>query len=194
LGGCPAYSEEEVVDEERAHVIGRLAPFAPTPVQHGELDAVAEEKVPRMKIPVGLRKTVRAPAETPAPRHESTLECLALARCQEGAGMWIAVEDAHDALAVAHKLSDPPPVRRGLVALVGVRLAQEARQGRGPLQVDAHDRACQQSVQIQPVEAAVGFFDDLEELGRIGSGDKLATLAHEAHVQAPHMAWKTIVG
>src|SRR5262245_38268037 len=114
LGGCPAYSEEEVVDEERAHVIGRLAPFAPTPVQHGELDAVAEEKVPRMKIPVGLRKTVRAPAETPAPRHESTLECLALARCQEGEGMRIAVDDAHDALAVAHQLSDPSLVRRGL--------------------------------------------------------------------------------
>ena len=50
--------------------------------------------------------------------------------------MRVAVEDAHQALAVAHELADAPLVQRGLVALVGVRLGEEPAERPGALVVE----------------------------------------------------------
>src|SRR3990172_7643268 len=60
-------AEEQVVDAEGGHVVRRLPPLAPAPVQDGEIGPLAEEKVPRMEVAVAPRQPVGEPAQPPAP-------------------------------------------------------------------------------------------------------------------------------
>ena len=121
--------EEQVVDGERAHVVGRLAPLAAAPVQDRELGAFTKQQIPGMKVAVDSREAMVALTQAPAPRHQVPLERLAVGGRQQRIGMRIAVEDPHQAFAVPDQLADPSVVERRLGALVGMHTRRGIARG-----------------------------------------------------------------
>ena len=81
--------------------------------------------------------------------------------------MRIAVEDAHQALAVANQLADAALVQRRLIALHRVDLGEETCQRFGPGDVELPKRSFEQSLEVTPVEGPLDLLDELEELRRI---------------------------
>src|SRR5262249_61941701 len=89
-----------------------------------------------MEIAVDARQTVTSRPQAPAPADEVVLQRFACVCRQRRVRVWVRVEDAHDALAVAHKLAQPARIQGRLVALLGVGFGQKSRQGLGALDVE----------------------------------------------------------
>ena len=147
-----------------------------------------------MKVAVDAGKPVRPSAEPPAPRDGRALEGFTVGRGQERIGVRVAVEDAHQALAVAHQLADAPLVEGGLVALLGVRLGQEPAEGTGALVIEIVRGPGKHPVEVQPVERSRRLFDQLEVFGGVARRNELARLADEPNIQASHVARERVVG
>src|SRR5262249_44542975 len=177
----------------RTDVVGRLAPFAATPIQDREVDAIPEQEVPRVKVAVHPREPMGALAQLPSPADQIALELLAVFRWQERIRMGIAVENAHHTLAMPHQLADPPLVQRRLLSLVGVTLREELPQDPGPLRVPGLERTRQEAVEVEPVQLTGRFLDELEEFRGIGRRHQLTGFACERDVDTPHVARKTVV-
>src|SRR3972149_675137 len=67
-------------------------------------------------------------ADPPPPRHGGALEGGARRGRQQRVRVRVAVEDAHEALAVGDELADPPVIERRLVAPCGGGPGEEARE------------------------------------------------------------------
>ena len=77
VAGRLAHAEEEVVDGERAHVVGRLAPLAAAAVEDAEVRPLAEQEVPRDGnrrgcATAGGRDRAAASASAPSPRSSAS--------------------------------------------------------------------------------------------------------------------------
>src|SRR5690349_19903567 len=108
--------------------------------------------------------------------------------------MRIAVEDAHDALAVAHQLADAPRVQGRLGALGRVRAGQEAGERVDALEVERVELAVEEAIEVEPVELALGLLDELEIVDGIGRGDHLARSPDESDVETPDVTREAVVG
>ena len=86
-----------------------------------------------MKVAVDSREAMVALTQAPPPRHQVPLERLAVGGGQQRIRMRIAVEDAHQALAMPDELADASVVERRLGALVGMRIGEESREAGRPL-------------------------------------------------------------
>src|SRR2546425_3848200 len=137
---------------------------------------------------------MRPAPQAPAPGHRSPLDLLAHLGQKLRVRMRIAVEDAHQALAVANQLADAALVQRRLIALHRVDLGEETCQRFGPGDVELPKWSLEQSLEVTPVEGPLDLLHELEELGRIRHRDQLSGLAHKAHVETPRMARKAVVG
>ena len=107
--------------------------------------------------------------------------------------MRIAVENAHQTLAVADQLACAPLIERRLVTLHCMSLGKEPRQGLGSCNVELSQRRIQQPIEVAPAERPVNLLDQLEELGHVRDGDELARVPHYAHVEAPRVTGKAVV-
>src|SRR5262245_36430256 len=189
-----AEAVEEIVDAECRHVVRRLAPFAAAPVEHGEVGPGAEEQVPRLEVAVRARQPMRPRPQAPAPRHRRALDVFTDLGRQQRIRMRIAVEDAHQALAVADQLADPAMIEGRLVMLHGVHLGQEAPELLGAGHVEVAKRSLQQALEIEPVQGAVHFLDELEELARVRDRHQLAPAAHDTDIDALRVPREAVVG
>src|SRR5262245_28360097 len=147
-----------------------------------------------MEIAVVAGQPMGSASQAPAGGNRRALDLFARLRRQERVRVRIAVEDAHQALAVTDQLADAPLVERGLVVLHGVDLDEEARQRLGPGDVDLLERSLEKSLQIAPVESAFHLLHQLEELRGVRHRRELARSSEDAHVQALRVPRKAVVG
>src|SRR5206468_7988294 len=110
---------------------------------------------------------MRTAPYAPAPGHGGALDLLADLGHKLRVRMRIAVEDAHQAFAVADQLADAPLVQRRLAALHRVRFGEETPQCFGPGDVELPERSFEQSLEVTPVEGPLDLLHELEELGRV---------------------------
>src|SRR6185295_3684936 len=96
--------EEEIVQGEADDIVRRLAPFATRAVEHAEVDAVAEQDVPRMEVAVHPAKASGAAAQVPAPAHATDLDVAQRVE-RHRAFIGIAVGHAENALAMPEEIA-----------------------------------------------------------------------------------------
>ena len=147
-----------------------------------------------MKVAVGPGQAVGSVPQPPARGHRRPLDLLTGLGRQQRIGMRVAVEDAHQAFAVADQLPDAPMVECGLVALCCVDIGQETCESLGPRDVEVPQRGLEQSFEIMPVQRTLHLLHELKELGRLRHRHQLSRFANNAHVQTPGVAWKAVVG
>src|SRR5262245_59106888 len=147
-----------------------------------------------MEIAMSPGQPMRAGSQTPAGGDRRTFYLLADVRRQESVRVRIAVEDSHQALAVAHQLADAPLVERGLVVLQGVGLCEEARQRLGPGDIGLVQRRFEEPFEVAPVEGPLHLLHELKEFRGVRDRGELARLGQDADVQAVRVARKAVVG